>query len=345
MKRPTILDVAERAGVSKSLVSLVMREPDRVSDASRLAVLEAAAELGYRPNAVARSLVQQRSNVIGVVLADLHNPFFADVADGIESASTSEGFRTMLASGFLDAGRERAAVETLLEMRVDAVILVGSRMAIAAIEKVAESVPVTVVGRYTESDSLDTVGVDDVAGSREAVEYLIGLGHKDIVCIHAGDAAGSPRRRRGYDIAMRSAGLGQHIRTVEGDFTEAGGAGAMKGILTSGQIPTAVLAPNDFAALGAMDVIDSAGFEIPEDISLVGFDDLAIAGLPRISLTTVGQPRSTLGEESVGLVLERLREDRHVARRVVTAPFLVIRATTGPPRRQAGSAGREPIDS
>jgi len=332
LKQPTILDVAERAGVSKSLVSLVMRQPERVSEASRLAVLQAAKELGYRPNRVARSLVQQRTNVIGVVLSDLHNPFFADVADGIETAAATSGYRTMLSSGFLDPTRERAATDTLLEQRVDALILMGSMMEIEQIEYVGSLLPVTLVGRYTDSQSVDTVGVDDAVGAQEAIDYLVGLGHSNIVHIHAGTAAGAPRRRHGYETAMRAHGLERHIKCVPGDFTESGGAKAMTEILQGGDIPTAVFAPNDFSALGAMDVIDSAGLRIPEDISLFGYDNLAIAGLPRISLTTVGQPRTTLGEEAVHLVLERLNEDRNVTRRVVAPPYLVIRSTTGPPR-------------
>ena len=123
MRQPTILDVAKRAGVSKSLVSLVMREPDRVSAAGRATVLAAAEELGYRPNAVARSLVRRRTNVIGVIVADLHNPFYADVADGIEEAASLSGYRAMLSSGFRDPKREGGAIETMLELRVDSLIM------------------------------------------------------------------------------------------------------------------------------------------------------------------------------------------------------------------------------
>lgn len=332
MKQPTILDVARRAGVSKSLVSLVMREPDRASEASREAVLKAARELGYRPNAVARSLVQQRSHVIGVVLADLHNPFFADVADGVETAATAAGFRTMLASGFLDPEREQSAMETLLELRIDALLSLGSMMDVGELEKIAASVPVCVVGRDTDSTAFDVVGVDDAAGAREAVNYMIGLGHEDIVHIHAGTAAGAPGRRAGYEQAMRARGLEGHIRTVEGDFTESGGAKAMNAILESGNVPTAVFAPNDYSALGAMDAIDSAGLRIPGDISLIGYDNLTISGLPRIALTTVGQPRAELGEQAVQLVVDRVTAKRARPRRRVAAPFLVVRETTGPPR-------------
>ena len=332
MNQPTIRDVAERAGVSKSLVSLVMREPERVSEASRQAVLEAAEELGYRPNAVARSLVQRRTMVIAVVLSDLHNPFFADVADGIEEAAADRGYRALLSSGFLDPKRERAAIEMMLELRVDGLIMLGSMMKVTKIEKVATSLPVTLLGRHTQSEVVDSVGVDDSAGAQAAVDHLIALGHRRIVHINAGTAAGAPRRRSGYEKAMRRHGLEAQIRSVTADFTERGGAQAMSEILESGDVPTAVFAPNDFAALGAMEVIDAAGMAIPGDISLVGYDNLGLAGLPRIALTTIGQPRADLGRTAVHLVLERLDEGRKTARHVVVPPSLVVRATTGPPR-------------
>ncbi|MCP4304131.1 MAG: LacI family transcriptional regulator [bacterium] len=332
MKQPTILDVADRAGVSKSLVSLVMREPERVSEASRVAVLAAAEELGYRPNAVARSLVQRRTKVIGVVLSDLHNPFYADVADGIEEAAFQRGYRAMLSSGFLDPKREHGAIDMMLELRVDGLIMLGSMMKVTKIEKMVTAVPVTLLGRHTRSKVVDSVGVDDSAGAQEAVDYLIEQGHRKIAHIHAGNVAGSPRRRSGYEKAMRRHGLDEHIRLVRGAFTESGGAAAMTEILASGDLPTAVFAPNDFAALGALEVIDAAGLDIPGDISLVGYDDLALAALPRIGLTTVGQPRTDLGREATHLVLERLDEGRESARHVVVPPNLVVRSTTGPPR-------------
>jgi DNA-binding LacI/PurR family transcriptional regulator len=333
VKQPTILDVADRAGVSKSLVSLVMREPERVSEASRLAVLEAAEELGYRPNAVARSLVQRRTMVIGAVVSDLHNPFFADVADGIEEAAYHRGYRAMLSSGFLDPKRERGAIETMLELRVDGLIMLGSMMKVSKIEKVADSLPVVLVGRHTRSSLLDSVGVDDSAGAREAVDHLVSLGHTKIAHIHAGRAAGAPRRRHGYENAMKRHGLADFIRVVKGDFTEAGGSRSMAEILESGDIPTAVFAPNDFAALGAMETIDKAGLAIPGDISLVGYDDLSLAALPRISLTTIGQPRADLGAQAVHLLLERLEDGRATARHIVVPPSLVVRGTTGRPNQ------------
>jgi DNA-binding LacI/PurR family transcriptional regulator len=318
-----------------------MTDPSRVGEANRQAVLEAAKDLGYRPNAVARSLVQRRTGVIGIVLSDLHNPFFADVADGIEAAASERGYRAMLSSGFLDPKRERSAITTMLELRVDGLIIMGSMMKVGRIEGVATALPVTLVGRHTRSKRLDSVCTDDAAGAREAVAHLAELGHTRIAHIHAGSAAGSPRRRRGYEKEMIKRGLVDRIRVFRGDFTESGGAKAMIEILNSGDMPTAVFAPNDAAALGAMEVIDDAGLDIPGDISLIGYDDLTLSGLPRISLTTVGQPRTDLGREAAQLVLERLDEGREDARHVVIPPSLVIRSTTGPP---PGDADAQPSE-
>jgi DNA-binding LacI/PurR family transcriptional regulator len=219
---------------------------------------------------------------------------------------------------------------TLLEMRVDGLIILGSMMKVASIERIASTLPVTLVGRHTRSKHLDTVGVDDFAGGQLAVAHLADLGHRRIAHIHAGSAAGAPRRKRGYEKAMKERGLEDHIQLVQGDYTEQGGAKAMTELLHGGTVPTAVFAPNDASALGAMEVIDDAGLRIPDDISLVGFDNLTMAGLHRIALTTVGQPRTDLGKEAVHLVLERLDENRQSARHIIVAPTLVVRSTTGP---------------
>lgn len=332
MKQPTIIDVAERAGVSKSLVSLVLQGSPRVSDESREAVLQAAGELGYRPNAVARSLVRQQTGVLGCVLSDLHNPFFADVTDGIEEEAVSEGYRALLTSGFLDAERESMAVETLLQLRVDGLIMLGAMSEVAAIEEATAPVPTVVFGRESDSTTLDSVLDDDVAGAHAVVDHLVELGHRRIVHIHAGTASGAEGRRRGYEQAMEHHGLGDHTRSVEGAFTDTAGEAAMSHLIASGDLPTAVFVANDLAALGALQAIDEAGLSVPGDLSVAGYDNLSFAGLERIALTTVNQPRAEMGRTAVGLVLERIRGDRTEARHVVVKPELVVRATTGMPR-------------
>ncbi len=329
-KHPTIHDVAQKAGVSKSLVSLVMRESPHVSDDKRAAVMEAAAELGYRPNAVARSLVRQRSGVFGCVLSDLHNPFFADVADGIEEVAFAQGYRTLLSSGFLDAERESIAIDTLLQMRVDALIMLGTLSSIDEMEKAARTVPVVVVGRTTASPFVDSVHDDGEAGANLVVDHLVGLGHSRIAHISGGRGAGAAPRLAGYEAAMRRHGLGGEISIVEGAFTRDGGRSGMDTLL-AGPHPTAVFAPNDYAAYGALESLDGHGLKVPEDVSVIGYDNLAFSRIGRIDLTTVAQPSRALGQHAMELVMERVTGLRDDARHVVLAPELIVGSTTAGP--------------
>jgi len=334
MRHPTILDVAERAGVSKSLVSLVMRASPRVSDLRRTAVLRAADELGYRPNAVARSLVRKRSHVLGCILSDLHNPFFAEVADGIERGAVSHGYRALLSSGFLDPQREAAAQETLLQLRIDGLLMIGTLSPIGLLEAAATSVPVVLVGATTRSSIVDSVANDDVAGAASVVDHLVALGHRRIAHIHAGSLTVAKARRRGYEQAMAAAGLSGEVMAVRGAFTEDGGHLAMAQILAAGDpLPTAVFVANDFAALGALGAIADAGLAVPDDMSIVGYDGISIAQTRAVSLTTVAQPSAEMGQLAVDMVLQRLEGRRTAVRHVVLSPRLVVRTSTGPPRR------------
>ena len=218
-RRPTIVDVAQRAGVSKSLVSLVMRDSPRVAPGSRDAVLRAARELGYRPNAVARSLVRQRSGVLGCILSDLHNPYFADVADGIEEAAGQGGYRALLSAGFLDPARESTAVETLLELQVDGLIMLGSMLELDAISTWAGHIPVVVIGHGSSSSVMDSVTDDDEAGATAVVDHLVALGHRRIAHIHGGAVVSARARRRGYERSMAAHGLAADVRSVPGAYT------------------------------------------------------------------------------------------------------------------------------
>jgi DNA-binding LacI/PurR family transcriptional regulator len=336
-RSPTILDVAERAGVSKSLVSLVMRGSPRVSDARRQAVLRAAGDLGYRPNHAARSLVRNRSLVIGVVLSDLHNPYFAEVVDGIEDAARAAGYRALINTGRRTPDGEAVAVETLLQMRADGLILAGSILPSTKIEAAAASVPVALVARASRSRAVDSVTNDDRRGGGLAVDHLVSLGHRAIAHVDGGRAAGSAGRRSGYADAMRRHGLGSKVHVAAGAHTEEGGAEGVRRLLATGKPPTAVFASNDMAALGALHALEASGLRVPEDVSLVGYDNTALAALAHISLTTIDQPRHSIGAAAVRLLLERLDAGGHVpARHLVVPPHLVVRSTSAAPRHRDG---------
>jgi DNA-binding LacI/PurR family transcriptional regulator len=272
--------------------------------------------------------VRRSSGIFGCILSDLHNPFFADVADGIEEAAVSAGFRALMSSGFLDPKRETAAVETLLQLQVDGLIMLGPMMSISAIETAARNIPLVVVGPETRAASLDSVRNDDKAGAAQVVDHLVGLGHRQIAHIHAGSAGGSRGRRRGYEAAMRRHGLGEHIRSVRGAYTEAGGHDAMSSMIESGEIPTAAFVANDFAALGALDALDAVGLKVPGDVSVVGYDDITTSHGSRVMLTTVAQPSAEMGRTAANLLLERCEGGRTEARHIVLPPRLVVRGST-----------------
>lgn len=323
-------DVAAAAGVSRALVSLVFRESPKVSNERRSRVLQAAKALGYRPNASARSLASRSSGTIGVLLNDLHNPFFAEIFDGVADAAESSGYRLLLTtSQRRDAGEDRA-VETMLEHRVDGMVLLSPRLASRRLIALGEMTPVVVLGRTVARASFDSVMADESIGSMLAIEHLAGLGHRHIVHIDGGRGAGAAPRRTGYRNAMARLGLAAPD-VVSGDFTEASGVHAAELLLRRSQLPTALFAANDLVAAGAMATLEDAGVRVPEDLSVVGYDNTLIARLQHIALTTIDQPRESMGALAMQVLAERI-EGRTKPRNLLATPTLVIRRTTAAAR-------------
>jgi DNA-binding LacI/PurR family transcriptional regulator len=332
---PTINDVAERAGVSKSLVSLVMRDAPNVSKERRAAVLKAADELGYRPNRVARSLVQQRSQLIGVMVSDLHNPFFVEALDGMEAAAAKAGYKILMNSGQRIPAREEASIETLLELRVDAVIAAAPQPSGAPISRAAEAVPVVLLGRGSRDKRVDSVANDERAGARLAVDHLKSLGHRRIAHIDGQRAAGAKGRRAGYEVAMDEVGLNRHVQVVAGGATEEDGFQAARELCKSKTRPTAIFAFNDLAAIGALQALQQMGLDVPGDVSLIGYDNTHMTELSHIDMSTIDQPRFEMGKRALQLAVERLEAGRTEPRRVVMKPSLIPRGTTAAPPRKA----------
>ncbi len=329
--KPTITDVAKRAGVSKSLVSLVMRGQRHVSPARRDAVQRAATALGYRPNAMAQGLVQRRTRLLGVMVSDLNNLFFAEVVAGILEQASRSGYRVLINTGNREADKEDQAIEALLQLRTDGLILAGPLLESRLVVEASGDVPVVLVGRVAASASVDSVTNDDHAGAGIVVDHCVSLGHRRIAHIDGGPGAGARARRRGYEDAMRRRRLAAEIRVIPGAYTEAGGHDGTLHLLGLRPRPTAIFAPNDLAAIGALNAIEEQGLRVPGDVSLVGYDNTALAALRHISLTTVHQPRLEMGQMAVTTLLERLLEGRRRQRRVVLAPSLIVRSTTAPP--------------
>ena len=266
---------------------------------------------------------------IGVLLNDLHNPWFAEITDGIHDVAERQGYQLILASGRRSTRLESRALDTFLASRVDGIIVAGCRLPGARLDAVAAEVAVVSVGRALPRSGLGSVTTDDAHGARLAVEHLHELGHRRIAHIDGGRGAGSTPRRSGYLRTMRALGLSDRIQVVSGDFTEEAGARGAERLLRGSVLPTAIFTANDLSAVGAIDVIERDGRVVPDDIAVVGFDNTSIAGLNHISLTTIHQPRREMGAAAAAMLLDAIN-DRGVLGDVLMAPNLVVRRTTGP---------------
>jgi DNA-binding LacI/PurR family transcriptional regulator len=325
-RRPTLADVAARAGVSTALVSIVMRDAPGASTATRDRVRRVAAEIGYRPDSRARLLRSSRSRLLGVVFG-VQADFHGDLVSGLYAAADRVGYELALSA--VTPGRdEQRAVGSLLQDRCEALVLLGPQSPTAALADLATRLPVVVVARPVRSSAVDVVRTADDEGARLAVEHLLALGHRDVVHVDGGRAPGAAERRRGYREALRAHGLDAHV--LPGGPTEEDGAAAARRLL-SGPLPGAVTVFNDRCALGLLDVLRRAGRTVPGDVSVVGYDDSRIARLSSVDLTSVAQDVEQLTTLAVGRALERLDSTPVRQRELVVPPRLVVRTTTAPP--------------
>jgi DNA-binding LacI/PurR family transcriptional regulator len=331
VKHVTMEDVAREAGVSRALVSLVMRDSPKVSEKRRDRVRAAAQRLGYRPNAMARGLASRRTRTIGVLLNDLRNPFFAEMMDGIFEAADELDYRLLIGTGRRRVAGERRAVDAFFEHRADGLLLVSARLPLAEMLAVARSTPTVSVARPLRGGHVDSVTNDDVAGAKLAVRHLTELGHSRIAHIDGGRGAGAAARRRGYVREMERLGLEPHV--VPGEFTDAAGVRAAERLLDGEALPTAVFAANDLVAAGALDRFEDSGLHVPRDISIIGYDNTFLAALHHMSLTTIDQPRPEIGRLALMTLVERIDGVRSHPVHHRVEPSLVVRGTTGPAPR------------
>jgi DNA-binding LacI/PurR family transcriptional regulator len=331
---PTIRTVAERAGVSKSLVSLVLRGSPHVSPSKREAVQAAITELGFRPNAIARTLTERRTRLVGVLLNDLRNPWFVESLQSITAVLHDRGLRTLFTDGRLDRTVEDAALQGLVELRVDGLVLLGTTVATPALADAAARVPTVVAAsRDVELPAVDVVANDDSVGARLAVEHLVGLGHRRIAHLAGSTGAYARLRKAAYVDAMRSAGLAEFVRAESCDATEEGGYRAAVRVLSGvdGDRPSAIFAVNDIAAVGAMSAALELGVSLPHDLSLVGYDNTSLAQIRHLSLTTVDNAGPEVGRRAARALLRRITEPDTEATVELLTPTLRIRGSTAPP--------------
>jgi LacI family transcriptional regulator len=334
----TIHDVARRAGVSATTVSHVINSTRPVSSDLRDRVLLAMDELGFQPNALARSLRRKQSHTIGLVVPDTTNPFFAEMARGIEDAAYTAGHTVILCNSDGDTEREALYLELLLKRQVDGIVLVSASESVEVTRSISErALPIVVVDRELPGVALDCVFTDQVAGGRLATSHLLALGHRNIGCI-TGPAALAPSEGRvqGYVAALKAAGRAVDDRLIaHGDFHDRSGYTSGLRLLALDNRPTAIFASNDMMAIGAMAAAREFGLTVPGDISIVGYDDIGLAEYMNPPLTTVAQPKYELGRVSAQLLLERTLDRSLPPRRVLLRSSLVVRGSTSAPRSSA----------
>ncbi len=328
---PTIRDVAARAGVSKSLVSLALQNAPRVAPRTRTLILAAADELGYRRNAAAHALGAGRTRTIGVFVLDLHNPVTADVLDAVQTEARRRDYRTLVVVGGEDDQAERAELEKLLEFRVEGIIALGHRLPTGLDQALTADCPGVVIGSAPKGvPHLDSISNDDVMGAGLAVDHLVALGHERIAHVDGGTSAVARDRRRGYRQAMRRHGLQHAVAVFPGLFTEEGGYHGAARALDEAR-PTALFVVNDLAAIGALAAVADTGRSVPEDVSVVGYDGTRLAGIRPVSLTTVAQPLHDLGTLAAARLCDRLDGEPASQSHTRLPPTLVERRTTAPP--------------
>ncbi|NOT46596.1 MAG: LacI family DNA-binding transcriptional regulator [Acidobacteria bacterium] len=343
-KKPaTLSDIAATIGVAPMTVSRVVNGTGYVSELTRERVMQAVAEMNYRPNGVARNLKRQKTETVGLVLGDISNPYSTEIANAVRESLSARGFNLFICISEHSAKEDIAAFDSLVDHNVDGII-VATRSNKEGDERLAgiadRNIPVVVVGRDFHHDQVDSIAADNFAGGFEATQHLIDLGHKRIAFIGASFInRGNLKRLQGYLAALTEHNLAvderlitgrrETLSEIPGYSTEKIGYEGMKRLLSLPNRPTAVFARNDFTAVGAMTAIKEAGLSIPDDIAVVGFDDtpLAVHTLP--PLTTVRQPMRLQGQLAAELLLKRIAEKDTVTteNRVLECELIVRQST------------------
>ena len=349
-KRVTIEDVARAAGVSRQTVSRAINDRGEISPQTRSRVLQVAEEMSYRPSSIARGLATRRTRTLGLVIPDIANPFFADVARGVEHVAYAEGYNVFLCNTEEDPQREFAVLQSLEEKRVDGVVLCSSRLDDGELRTVVARHPaVVLVNRRLEpadegNDGAGAVMLDDVAGGRMVTQHLLDSGHRAVGFLAGPPTSHSGRRRaEGYRIALTKVGLPCNPAWVSHCPSDVeGGHRAARDLLAAHPELSALFCYNDLVAVGALQACGDLGRRVPDDLAIVGFDDILLAALVTPPLTTCRVPRCELGVQAMRLLLDQIDgppdhanqnpadrspADQYPYIEVVLRPELVVRAS------------------
>ena len=334
---PSIKDIARAAKVSHPTVSRALRHSPLVKLETAERIRRIASTMGYRPSAIARSLVTRKTNTIGVVVTTISDPFIGEVVSGIEETANNHGYSVILANSNADPEREVKVVHSFHERRVDGILITSSRVGALYLPLLRElKVPIVLINNQHPGEFVHSVMIDNVTASRDATRHLTRLGHKRIAYIR--DQFGfqsDAERLAGYRRALEEAGLPLFPELIAaGDSRAEGGTRAMRQLLTLSIPPTALFCYNDMSALGALSCIRANGLKVPQDISVVGFDDLMIASYTDPPLTTIRQPKRQMGGAAMEMLLKLfsgVQSETHMK----MPGELIVRESTAPPQQRA----------
>ncbi len=302
----TIKDIAKAAGVSLATVSRVINDGPKVGNETRARIKKIMKEMGYRPNANARALVNQKSASLGVVLAELSDPFFATLAHGIEAIAREKSVQVLLSSGSIEAATELKAIETLLEHRVEAMVVHSKALDEATLIEFARQTPgFILINRYIEEIKHQCVWLDNIAGGQLMAKHMLSLGHKKFVVVSSKYQIDDPYLRlEGIRNALGEAGITLPDSAIEySSPDQEGGEIAMQNLLTRGCEFSAVLGYNDAMAAGAMTTLLDQGYQVPDDVSVIGYDDVLLSRYCRPKLTTLRYPIEMMAKQAAELAL------------------------------------------
>lgn len=323
-RRPTLMDVAHAAGVSRALVSIVMRGAPGAAESTRQKVFQAASELGYRPDSRARLLRSSRTKLIGLSFSS-SEPFHAEIVDAAYSQANSRGYEIAL-SAVANGRTETRAIESLLDLGSEALIMISPTLSGEELDRYSGQVPVVSLLRNDVGELVDSVSSDDYAGIRLGVEHLASLGHSKIVHVDGGTAVSAQERSEAFRSEMCARGL--EPRVIPGGPGEEDGLRAVQSLRDN--LPTAVVAFNDRSALGLIEGFRANGLKVPSDVSVLGYDDSQLARLSFMQLSSVSQDAPLLAAAAVDRAVDRIEGTLPPAH-VVRTPHLVIRKTSAPP--------------
>lgn len=304
----TIHDIAELAGVSAMTVSRVIKGSAHVSEEKRLRVEKAIKQLDYHPNRVARTLASKKSDIIIAVIPDIENAFFTELVRGTQEITDLNGYNILLYDSRGQIDKEKASVNFAKEMMADGILLFCPRVDDEYLSSINKKIPMVVVDRKVKDKTVDQVYIDNKEGARVAVEYLISQGHKRIGLLQGpSNVLANQRRKEGYKSALRKHGIPIDERLiVDGFFSFSGGAAAFAQFMSLKHPPTAVFSTNDWMAIGFIQRAHEWNVSIPEDISIIGFDNIILSGLINPSLTTIRHPKVEMGQAAAYLLLKKL---------------------------------------